>query len=440
MELLTSFIADYGMNVALLPLIIITVFFVHEFGHFFAAFLLGMKVDYVSVGAGKTIWSRTDSRGIKWNIHLLPISAHVHISDYDDHDRNQYWKRMLVVLAGPLSNILLPFIILFIFYVSFGKPSVPTIITGLQLGLPAYEAGLQPDDEIIAINGQPIRSSEQVKDFTHERTNTPLEVRIRRGDTIITKSMLPDWYEYNDFQGIERSHGRIGVFFTQRPYGYELIKGIEGYVPADEDDMTKTLTQYIGQTIVMDIEANDMKTHSFLVKIHEEPNRHLLDPQEAEDHIVKLGTRGDNFLMTMSIGESFEVAKQEATEMIGNILRLPFNLFPIDKDWLNADANVSAEHSFVMHYLYFYVFKVALFSVLIGFINLIPFPGLDGSVVLLSTAERIRKHTLSGKQKAMLIGSTLAILYASVFIANAPDIHGYFDFKMDRLSEYLTDN
>ena len=50
MELLTSFIADYGMNVALLPLIIITVFFVHEFGHFFAAFLLGMKVEYVSAG------------------------------------------------------------------------------------------------------------------------------------------------------------------------------------------------------------------------------------------------------------------------------------------------------------------------------------------------------------------------------------------------------
>ena len=441
MELLTSFIADYGMNVALLPLIIITVFFVHEFGHFFAAFLLGMKVEYVSVGTGKTIWSRTDSRGIKWNIHLIPISAHVHISDYDDHERNTYWKRMLVVLAGPLTNMLLPFALLFIFYASFGKPSVPTIITGVQTDLPAYAAGILPGDEIIAINDEPIQNSEDVKKYTHLKTDQPLRFDIKRGDTVLKMDITPAWYEYKNLDGVEREHGRIGVFFSQRPYGYELIEKIDGYTPTDEDDLTQALIPHIGQNVIIDMEANDGLVHSYLVKIYEQPNTHLTDPEEGEEdlHQVSFGDLGDNFMMTSSIGESWHLARSESIEMIGNIAKIPFNLFPIDKDWLNSDANLSREDHFVMHYLYFFFFKTALFSALIGFINLIPFPGLDGSVILLGTAERIKQRRLTGKQKAMLIGGSLAILYASVFAANAPDMHGYFDFKMERFSDYLSD-
>lgn len=435
-----SFISDYGMTLGLLPLIILTVFFVHEFGHFLAAFMLGMKVEYVSIGKGKVIYSRTDSHGIAWRLHIFPISAHVHIDDFTTTHRDKFWARLMVVFAGPLANMILPFILLFFFYASFGKPSMHTYITGLQTDLPAYAAGLKPGDQILTINGQEIKASRDVSEFTHN-SKAPLTFEIKRGENTLTKIITPDWYQYKDLDGVNRHHGRIGVFMSQRPYAYKMLESING-TKLDKDDnegKTRLLKEYLGQNIKVEMEANDGIIHHYEVQLPEAANEHLSDPEKAENHIVYFGAIGENFLLKEDIAGSWKMARDEGTKIISDIIKLPFNLFPIDKEWISADANISTDQSYILHYLHFFIYKTALFSVLIGFINLIPIPGMDGSVALVATTEKLRKQSLSNKQKAMLIGGALAILYAAVFITNAPDMHSYYDFKIGSLSEYLSE-
>jgi regulator of sigma E protease len=97
---------------AIFPLSIISVFIIHELGHYVVARLFGVHVASFSIGYGKKIWSRTDKYGTKWSINMFPICGFIHlagkntkISQNDRFDNKTITQRMLIVLAGPLANI-----------------------------------------------------------------------------------------------------------------------------------------------------------------------------------------------------------------------------------------------------------------------------------------------------------------------------------------------
>ena len=138
----------------------------HEFGHFWVARRLGVKVVKFSVGFGKALWSRTAKDGTVYQIAMLPLGGYVKMLDERDDEvapidrdaafnRQPPWKRILIVLAGPVANLLLCVALMWVSLV-IGLPDRKPVI-GHTTGV-AAAAGLREGDQIIALDGQSVAS------------------------------------------------------------------------------------------------------------------------------------------------------------------------------------------------------------------------------------------------------------------------------------------
>jgi regulator of sigma E protease len=187
----------------LLWLIIINIaVFVHELAHYWAAKMQGVEVRAFSIGMGPIFWRRT-WRGTEWRLSALPIGGYVDIDGMAPTQtpdgklippttgmaRLPYWGKVWVLVAGPLSNILLAVLIVAAVIAVQGKPD-PTPSTNAQLyrvlpGSNAESAGFKTGDVITSINGKAVTSYEQVRTslqqngerrFSIQRNGQPLDI------------------------------------------------------------------------------------------------------------------------------------------------------------------------------------------------------------------------------------------------------------------------
>ncbi len=134
----------------------------HEFGHFWVARRLGVRVLRFSVGFGKPLWKRTGKDGVEYTLAAIPLGGYIKMLDEREGEvdateldqafnRKPLWVRTAIVFAGPAFNLLFA---VFAFWIMFmvGIPENRPII-GEVSGI-AAEAGLQPGDEIRALDGQ----------------------------------------------------------------------------------------------------------------------------------------------------------------------------------------------------------------------------------------------------------------------------------------------
>ncbi len=174
------------------------IIFVHEFGHLIVAKAFGMRVFVFSFGFGKRLagfkWGDTDCR-----ISAVPLGGYVKLEgepgDVLSEDTSTLgngrdflsrprWQRFLVYLAGPTMNGLLTILILTVLYmVGFAEPerlSARPIIGPAEAGSPAEAAGLQPGDELLAIDGKPLRTWADAQYAILIRPDAELRLRYRR--------------------------------------------------------------------------------------------------------------------------------------------------------------------------------------------------------------------------------------------------------------------
>lgn len=428
---LTETLVRHLETAVTLPLCLLTVLVVHELGHYLAARILKLKVESVTFGRGRLLWARTDSRGTLWKLHLWPLRAHVHITDFENPALS-FRKKLFVILAGPAANFLLPFILFFGFFTSVGQPAIPTIVTGVEVTMPAYKAGLRPGDHILSINGEEVRSMEDISGHTHPRPLKPLAVRFKRGGEVQETSVLPEWAKYRDLDGVQRAHGRIGLTTWQQAYKLEAVRSVAGQKVENEDEARIALLAHMNEQIELGLHSMDDKIHVSLVNLSAYSNRNLANPDHAEHDKLYIGSLRDNLYLPLTLGESAHLSVTQSGEMLGNVALLPFNLFPIDKKWITPDAVVSGETSYTRARLYVFVFFASLCSCFIGFLNLLPFPQLDGGKALLLTAERFKRRPLARREQAGLIVFSLLFFYAAIFGANMDAMRGYYLFQMHK--------
>jgi regulator of sigma E protease len=136
----------------------------HEFGHYWVARRCGVRVLRFSVGFGRPLWKRIGRDGTEWVIAAIPLGGYVKFLDEREvdvapADRDQAFntksvgQRIAIVAAGPLFNLLLALVLLWLMFM-VGKPDFAPLI-GQPTGI-AAEAGLRTDDRILSINGQGI--------------------------------------------------------------------------------------------------------------------------------------------------------------------------------------------------------------------------------------------------------------------------------------------
>ena len=416
-----------------LPLCFLIVLAVHEMGHYWAARVTGLRVESVAFGAGRVIWSRVDKRGTLWAVHLWPVRAHVHIADFENVEISLK-RRLFVILAGPATNFVLPFLLFFIFYAGFGKPAMLPVLTMVDIGFPAYEAGLLPGDRILSVNDENVWSLEQIQNHVFPVSATqgpPFKVRYERGGVEHDTFVMPVLMNYRDKDGVVRSHGRIGLTTYQGAYKLEYIKSVEGKAVDNEEEARAALLEHMDHRITVGVEYMDGKIYPSLMDLSARANPNLGDDGHDDADMLFLGGLRDNVYMPLSVMGVLRETGVDASRMIGNVLRLPFNLFPVDPTWIKPKIVVSKETSYPLEVFYKFIFRTALLSCLIGIINLAPFPRLDGGTAILFIARKWKRRDLLRKEQAAVLVFSLLFIYAAILGLNMVDMQGYYEFKLN---------
>jgi len=161
---------------------------IHEFGHFWVARRVGVKVITFSIGFGPALLKWKDRHGTQFQVAAIPLGGFVRMADEREGEvppediprafNNQpVWARMAIVAAGPLINLLFA---VFLYWILFLQPveTLRTVVGRVLPDTPAAMAGLQPGDEIVAIDGQPVTDWEAINYALIDRMGESGQLRV----------------------------------------------------------------------------------------------------------------------------------------------------------------------------------------------------------------------------------------------------------------------
>ena len=171
-------------------LAILVVIFLHELGHYLTAKWAGMKVTEFFIGFGPKLWSFRRGE-TEYGIKGIPAGAYVRIigmSNLDevdpaDEDRTYraqpYWRRLSVVLAGSTMHFLIAFVLILTVFMGFGVSQEDRWSLGTVTG-PAEAAGLRADDRVLAIDGRPVSTFDDLAELVSPRPGETVELLVSR--------------------------------------------------------------------------------------------------------------------------------------------------------------------------------------------------------------------------------------------------------------------
>jgi len=211
----------------LLPFLVILgiLIFFHELGHFLMAKFFGVRVLKFSLGFGKKIVGKKVG-DTEYVISMIPLGGYVKmLGETDDDDAepltseeekrsfsNQHvFKRMAIVVAGPTFNLLLALIIFSLFYIGAGKQVMQPEIGQVREHSPAETAGLKKGDFIVAVDGKPVQSWNEIKDAVHDRAGRSVSLVIRRDQHLLTFTVVPEESASRNIFGEKIKTALIGI-------------------------------------------------------------------------------------------------------------------------------------------------------------------------------------------------------------------------------------
>jgi regulator of sigma E protease len=185
----------------LVSLIVISaLIFFHELGHYFAARAMGVYVEVFSIGFGRKIAS-FKKWGTEWKLAIIPLGGYVKMKGQDDsdptkksYDSDSYnvktpLQKIFILLAGPLANFVLAFVLYFV--IALGGPNILSPVIGTVVkDSPAFVAGLETNDTIRSINGSPITTWKDMAEVI-ETSEGSLNIEVERAGYIHFITLSP---------------------------------------------------------------------------------------------------------------------------------------------------------------------------------------------------------------------------------------------------------
>jgi len=429
---------------------------IHEYGHFWVARKLGVRVLTFSFGFGKPLLQKIGKDGVRYVISAIPLGGYVKMLDERESDqglakedqpfafnRKPVWVRIAIVLAGPMANFLLAILLYWIMFVIGIKGLVP------EIGQPplssiAQQAGLEKGDRILAVDGIQISVMDQLTKSIARRLGENGEMtltvrRKQRSDSETLRLNLSSWNVDEDKPDILHSLG----IFHQIENGHTLLGEVTAGKSADKagikvgdkilsiDGISVRYWREMGQLI------QSMPNKTVLIEV--ERNGELMPISvvigSAEENGVKVGKIGvggvpgnyQQYYVNRQFGafESLGLAIDEMFEMVTLTTQLFKKLLvaEISVKSLSGPASIAegAGNSASIGLVYFISF-LAMISVNLGFINLLPVPMLDGGHLLYFVIEAIKGKPLSEKVQEIGLQVGMMMVFALMAIAIFNDI------------------
>ena len=422
----------------------------HELGHFLAARWVGVKVLKFSLGFGPKLLGRQIGE-TEYLVSAVPLGGYVKLFGEEatealtPEDRRRSFahqklrNKFLIVAAGPGFNFLLAFLI-FTGWLSTGAPLfVPTFrdltpdVEAIRPGSPAELAGLQAGDRILRVNDKDISTRSELLELVAKSNGKPVALDVRRGDHIKTIVVTPA-----PWPGREREEAySIGVEETA-----SIITAVMAGSPAMS-------AGFKDGDRVMRIEGQPIQTWSQMTSfVKESPNRPLHFDVERQGQVVSL-TVTPAAEKTVVDGKAVEVGKIGISGPGRSVLRSSSPLMAVihgaEATWGWSELTVVGIYKMIVGEISrtniggpltianisgeaasqgasSVVFLIAILSVNLGVLNLLPIPILDGGHLLFFGIEAILRKPLRERQREIAQQVGLLLLVGIMVFAFWNDI------------------
>lgn len=419
---------------------------VHEWGHFVVARLFGVRVDVFSIGFGPRLfgWKRgaTDYR-----VSALPLGGYVRMAGQDlaEIDSGQAaptgapdevmskprWQRALISFAGPAVNLVLPILLLGGFFWLRGMPyqsylDKPTTVVAVQDSDPLKRSGLEPGDKIAAINGTPTPTWQKLGDaLSTVSTDSTLHFdidhkgEIRKADVPAGDFLKADWLAwYMPAPPVVRTvtksdpAGRAGMLHDDE------IVSVNGRPIANWIEFVSIIKQSNGAPLNIIVRRDGKE-----IPLNIQP---ALATGEDGKQAYRIGVLGPKEVWSYK-AISFTGAFQNATTMTlsatRQLLEVVGKLFSgrLSIKQLQGVVGIAGRAGEAVQEGTFSVISLmAIISLNLGILNLLPIPILDGGHILLLTIEGVRRRDLSlaFKERFVQVGFVFLLLLFAIVMYN----------------------
>lgn len=336
-------------NIISFAIVLGVLVFVHEFGHFLLAKLMGVGVEKFSLGFGPRIVSKKIGM-TEYMISAIPLGGYVKmVGESPQKELNDsllplsfshkgLFTRSLIVLAGPVFNLLLSVAIFFVFFQVSGLPIMKPEVGEVQEEMPAHVAGIRPGDRVVSIDGKPVTRWEEMADLIQQSSGRPLNIEILRDNSTVLVKVAPK------------------LLSSQNLFGEQVEKYVIGITAS-------------GAITVRQLNPFQSATQGLLQTW-----------QIAKLTVLAIGKIITGTISAKNLGGPIMIAQLAGQQAEAGIINL--------------------------------IFFIALLSVNLGIINLLPIPVLDGGHLLFFLIEAVSRRPLNHKMRevAQQIGIFILIL------------------------------
>lgn len=408
--------------------------FVHELGHFLVAKKCGMKVEQFSLGYPPKAFGVTYGE-TEYLISWLPLGGYVKIAGMSDFGRadsqgepweylsKPRWMQAAVMVAGVVMNIILAFLLLLTIHVAYGD--FPTTLGDVEPESALYDGGIRAGDRVVQINGVGVTNWGEMVDVLSTSLGSRTDLVVDRAGAMISASveLPPDLAQLGIAPAIKP---RVGSVLPGRPAEGtglrigDLITSVDGQPVATWLQMSKIIQVKPDQTMTIEwIRESDNARMSATVT----PRGDEVDGKIVG--LIGIGLSQDQERVPVGFGQAISRSGEQlailTTGIFGFLERLvsgrgsgselagPIQIAKMAGE--RAEAGLASLLSFM-----------AILSVNLAVLNLLPIPMLDGGHLFIMGIEAATRHDLSVKQKEVLQQIGFVFLLALMIYVTANDI------------------
>lgn len=432
----------------------------HELGHLVVALMFRIRVQQYSIGFGKVLFS-CSWHGTRYCLSLVPLGGYVRMldtrKDYQlsaqeqlhAFDRQHPCKKILVYLAGPLANLLLAVLLLSAVVYHEGVITVAPIVHTVIPDSLADKAGFQEGDHVLMVNGQRVSDFEDLNELSTDGLNG-LQLSFTVQD--ITGKIRDRWMHLRNYPDLvdEIYRGKASFGFSPDCFSTEIGQVLQGLPAAkaglksgdrivglaskkinNYQQFIKTVRHLPLSTISVDYVREGRRYQTFL-------KPELIGKKQSGALITRIGiinkidsslakrsraiyhaTLTQSFLIGLK--KTFHVAKRTVV-LLGKMLVGQSSLKTLSGPITIASMTRKTVDLGWTSYLFF----LAMISISIGILNLLPISVLDGGGALMSLIEWVQGKPLSLRAEDFALRIGFAMLMLLIFVALFNDFFRIF--------------
>lgn len=439
------------MTILIAVMVLGALIFVHELGHFLVAKRARVGVLKFSLGFGPKLvgFKRGET---EYLLSALPLGGYVKMIGEDPGDdsteaadptrsfsRKSVGARALIILAGPLANLLLPVLIFWGIFSFVGQSYLaPVVGTPLQ-GSAAAQAGLRAGDRILAVDGAAVERWDQVEEAIQASAGRPLTLAVERGGERLTVEAAARTKRATDIFGQEIEiwslglrvlvPSRIGQVLPGQPAqaaGLESgdrIVAVDGGPVAEWDQLARIIHASPGKPLTLAVERGGER---LTVGVTPRASRQQTATGEEEIGLVGIGPKSESLYRRLNPAHALLAGVQKTVDItlltvqgFAKLIQAQISPKTIGGPILIAQMTGEVAQRGVLELFSF----AALLSINLAILNLLPIPVLDGGHLLFAGIEWARGKPVSLRRReiaqqvglVLLVGLMVFAFYNDIF-------------------------